>query len=194
MGKPITGVSGIAEIFSLAAILKLPANANVNVKSLFWDHATETLKHGPAGSQVAVSVTGQTPTWANMYGTSLSTSQDETTADAPVQFGDADQFFGDNSEVTNIVHSASFEGVYSRLDAFWTILRTAKDGQGVDRLLYYRFFPEGKIGLGEVTHGVVDPRGFSRDFPRTDFYTFSNDLVYKTREYNTTLPTVYPPA
>lgn len=192
MGQPVTGVKGIAEVASLAAILALAGNANVNIKTLFYDHTDDLLKQGPEGTRTPVVVTGAPLVKNNLYGTSLSTSQDETTADAPIQFGDDDSFFGDNSDVTSIVHNASFEGVYSRNDPYWTVIRTAKDAVGKDRLLYFWFYPEGKVGLGECTHGVVDARGFSRDFPREDYLTFSFDMPFKTREYNTTLPTVYP--
>lgn len=191
MPDKITGVAGIIEIAPLAAILALPANSAVSPKSLFFDFATGTLMTGPEGSRTAVNVTTTPVTFLNLYGTSYGSSQDETTADAPVEFGDADSFFGDDSDVTKIAHSVSFEGVYHRKEPFWKSLRVAKNSKGKDRLYYIRFFPEGKLGGAEVYHGVVEPRGSSQDFPREDYATFSQDFPYKTREFITDLPTPY---
>lgn len=192
MGRAMTGVKGIIEIFALAAILKLSGNEDINIKSIFFDHTDDVLKYGPASARVIVPVTGVEPSWENMYGTSLSQSQDETTADAPVQFGDEDNTYGDNSEVTSIVHSNSFEGVWDETDPYWVLVATAADSIGIDRLLYQRFFPKGKVGGAPVIHGVVEPRGLSEDFPREDFLTFSMDFPFKTRRYRTTLPAEYP--
>ncbi len=200
-GQKLIPVAGIIEIAPLGAILARSDNSAVSIKSLYFDFAAGTLMQGPEGSRTAVNVAATTTapiiaatplTWLNMYGTGYSPSQDETTADAPVEWGDADNKYGDDSEVTKIVHTFSFEGLYKSSELFWKSLRTTKDAFGNERLYYARFFPEGKKGGAEVWHGAVENRGLSVDFAREDYATMSVDFPYKSRGYITDLPAVYP--